>query len=526
MAGIELQRKQIDARLGQRARPVETSVAAQTQLAGFEAAAGIAGRLGLQIFENESRAAVADAESKVKLSGMKYRQSYVRELENVKSVAEGLALKKKFVTGIDQNWNQSVSEAEKHVLRGSKNSFKAKKRTDGELNKLAMENFFESATDEAIRDNLQDVFNTAMEIGDLEWATEVLTDGKAYFGSSFLPKLAQINKQQKEQQEGAFENELESKLAEGQDQFNEFIATPGIENEFGLKAEDAQRVINVFKDKVNTQKSQLKAANEERKNAEDASHSEAIYKNRNLKYKDVFYPDSPLTDAEKRSTWKEYKSELANIANGDTVDGTVEDEMSRLYGEYTQNPSKANKDAANKYRQDNRNKLSSAENRRYRVGLLEDDPDAEDKKVIANEGIVRINDLAAQEVSINKQTVGKDEVLGLDTIRRIEDEAARDRNAYRQWMQDAREKNITLTDEDHRKKINSLTRPREQEIVLSRMEKIFNPLFQAEIVADKKIDRLKELNVFQQLSKEEQASVKRILESGGTVESILQQLGI
>ena len=263
MAGIGLQRKQLDARLGRRARPEETSVEDQVKLQGAGAGLQIAGNLALQIYENQGKASMLDAEGKVKLAGIQYRQDFLKKLQKTEDVNEIVKTINDFQSGIEQNWSKSVGDAEKSVVPGYRGAFRSQMKRKGQLNGVSMQSFSEGAGNTEIKGVLQEKFNLAMQGGDLEYASALVVGGAAYFGSSAASMIGQIDKAQKTLQLNAFENELQQQYAlGGEKQLNSFMATVGIEDEYGLTAKEAAAVASTFKEMTKDAKSQHKQAQE------------------------------------------------------------------------------------------------------------------------------------------------------------------------------------------------------------------------------------------------------------------------
>jgi len=267
MAGIGLQRKQLDARLGRRARPEETSVEDQVKLQGAGAGLQIAGNLALQIYENQGKASMLDAEGKVKLAGIQYRQDFLKKLQKTEDVNEIAKTINDFQSGIEQNWSKSVGDAEKSVVPGYRGAFRSQMKRKGQLNGMSMQSFSEGAGNTEIKGVLQEKFNLAMQGGDLEYASALVVGGAAYFGSSTSTMISQINKIQKDNQKAAFENDLisiaTSSLStpeEGVKNALEFGSRPETAKEYGLTGNEAKSVMAALESKATTQAAQAKEA--------------------------------------------------------------------------------------------------------------------------------------------------------------------------------------------------------------------------------------------------------------------------
>ena len=160
------------------------------------------------------------------------------------------------------------------------------------------------------------------------------------------------------------------------------------------------------------------------------------------------------------------------------------------------------------------------------TALAKVDPSAEHNKTVSKEGIEMIDDMLQSSLSIYRKSLGTDESEDLVEIWKRRDAASQMKSEYRRWMQDAKDKKVTLTDQDHRTKINSLIRPEEEEIVLSLMESfasmgsLGSPSIRGEIISSNSIKRLEETGIWNELDDDAKTLAKKLLKDGESVESI------
>uniref|UniRef100_A0A6M3IKY4 Uncharacterized protein n=1 Tax=viral metagenome TaxID=1070528 RepID=A0A6M3IKY4_9ZZZZ len=497
--------------------------------ADYEAAGkSLLAEAGANVLQIVSQQAALSARLKVKAGTDAYLSDYENELSKAGGSDEATAIANKYLTGFEDHKAGLVREAEGGLINSALVGFgKAIEKTSaGERQRVT--NGILAVNAQRIEDIALGEYSVlkgkASTPADTAGVLAYVTASRGAFNEKFSAVWNEAVQDHKVMSfESAMLDVYNEKGIEASVAFGRDLNTAQM---FGLSNTETTQIVNEFEDRKTGEVNKNKAALELQREAIRSSLSASIYQNKDLTYDQVFDINSPLTEDEKRSTWKEWNAELKRISSGEVVDIPTQDEMSTLYGEYTANPTKANRDAAYRYYQENSLKLPDTQRNHTRIGLLEDDPKAEDKKTIANEGIARINALKDDAISLYKASIPDGEVFDFNRVRAAEDEAARDRNDYRQWMADAREKNITLTDDDHRKKITSLTRPREEKIMLTAMENFSDFGVRGTKLGKKKRDRLIELKIWQSFDKAKQDRIFKILKAGATVEEIMQAEGL
>ena len=156
-------------------------------------------------------------------------------------------------------------------------------------------------------------------------------------------------------------------------------------------------------------------------------------------------------------------------------------------------------------------------------------PNAEHNKTVAKEGIGMIDNMLQSSLSIYRAGLDtkNGEVEDFDLIWKYRDAATQMKSEYRRWMQEAEDKGVTLTDQDHRTKINSLVRPEEDEIVLNAIQKFtgFGTITksgEAQAVALRSIERLEQMGLWDRLGDNEKTRARKALLAGTPIEDIVK----
>ena len=246
MAGIEIRPKQLSARLGQRARPVETSVAKQVQLQGIQAGTKIAGNLALTIYENKSRAATANANNQRALDEQKYRAEFAKELAGAKTVLQKQVVEQTYKDGYKEHWKSSYGEARNMTLPGSRKAFDAIHSTSEEFDALNMNAFINQEGTAAIKVQGELEVKQAILDGDLRRATNLNKGYESFLGTRFFTLQNEINKIQKGRKENTFGEYLRNIAIEDKGDWTRAIlaaADPKVQKELGVDGATAKRIL-------------------------------------------------------------------------------------------------------------------------------------------------------------------------------------------------------------------------------------------------------------------------------------------
>jgi len=268
------------------------------------------------------------------------------------------------------------------------------------------------------------------------------------------------DKRAKEINAAAFERELEQQLAiGGVDHFNEYIATPGIENDFGLTAKEAGSVISDFRLKASGEEKKQAAANAEALREFDNKVDEKIYQTHDLQWDDLEgHPD-------RVKRWKENLSELDRIKTGLVRDIPAEEKMAELFGVYNRNPTEKNRVAALDHWRANGSKLD----KKYLTELVENEPESPLKDPTFLDSMDELDSTAR---AILTTLTDKKDAEQIAETRLVKQELLNDRAEFRRWM-GSFPQGKRPTSQQIIEKFTELNKPRVQKQANSWFENLF-----------------------------------------------------
>ncbi len=244
---IQIPRSRISANVGQRHRPVDTSVAGQVQMEGFANLAGI----GKGIYDAFAEASLTDADKRVEADIASYKLKYNDNIRKAKTFEEARNITMEFEEGWNSFYEGSVSKAREGVLLGSRGIYDNKINRSRDLEAIGVNDYARRTATAFTQNIVQDAIQEQIQNGSFDEAIKNAKKNEVLLGVNLRNQLiaaAQKTRQvvtQKNAENEAGEYFRNMAIADGGDWSRAILAStdPAVQKELGIDLAASQKII-------------------------------------------------------------------------------------------------------------------------------------------------------------------------------------------------------------------------------------------------------------------------------------------
>ena len=524
---IQIPRSQISANLGQRHRPVDTSVADQVQMEGFANLAGI----GKTLFDSFADAARKDSVRNVEAQMKEKMVQAEKEIDGLSTLAKKMQFADKFAAGWAGEWDKAVGSAKKGLLPGSGGMFQRDMDREADIAAIDVNDFVRRKSAEAINKEALQKIAIAQKEGNWKEMQRIAVDTKEYLtGEQFKSVIGASDVVNRKQKDEAVYNDIyelftgddwtdteTGKKTSGPDKAQQRVdqlVSDGI-----IDREEGQRILRQVgadaEHKARGDAAQVKALVEAKQETDRQGLVDQFVVTGNYTNYIEAVNNTDL-DATEKLSWITRLDARAKALVEEKED-PFEMSNPEVYNPLFQKVALDANSVTNKELVDLLGKGLSISNYEKLKKMKEDGVESPVTRASVTRGHRSISGMAEEKRQFNRKAGTYTPQMARD----IDDEELRDQDELDAWIVS----HPDATDEDITKKVKALNRAKEDEVVLSVYERTI--LFggaQDRFLKTQRINRLKAIGVWQGLNEQEKASATRLINVGITVEEIMKRL--